>query len=73
MYMSKQQPPTHQEYCDWIIQSLRTVNPHTSEEGRIGYVYASGFLAAYLASLMREDPYMYKRFRMHIERRKARE
>ena len=67
MYMSKQTPPTHQEYCDWIIQSLRAVNPHTSEQGRIGYVYASGFLAAYLASLMQEDPYIYKRFRKHID------
>ena len=66
--MSSKPPPTHKQYTDAIIDSLRSINPHNAEEGRIGYVYASGFLAAYLASLMREDPYVYKRFIKHIER-----
>lgn len=64
--MSQKKPPTHEEYCDAIIAHVRQVNPHTAQEGRIGYVYASGFLAAYLASLMMEDPYVYKRFQRHI-------
>ena len=64
--MSQKKPPTHEEYCDAIIAYVRQVNPHTAQEGRIGYVYASGFLAAYLASLMMEDPYVYKRFQRHI-------
>ena len=66
--MSNRPPPTHKQYTDAIIDSLRGINPHNAEEGRIGYVYASGFLAAYLASLMREDPYVYKRFVRHIDR-----
>ena len=66
--MSQKKPPTHEEYCDAIIAYVRQVNPHTAQEGRIGYVYASGFLAAYLASLMMEDPYVYKRFQRHINR-----
>ena len=70
--MSKK-PPTHKEYTDLIIDSLRAINPHTSEQGRIGYVYASGYLASYLASLMKEDPYIYLRFRKHIERQERRD
>ena len=69
MSMSQKKPPTHEEYCNAIIAHLREVNPHTATEGRIGYVYASGFLASYMASLMMEDPYIYKRFQRHINNR----
>lgn len=65
--MSKELPPTHKVYTDLIIRSVQEINPHTNKEGRVGYVYAGGFLASYLASLMLEDPYIYKRFRRHIE------
>ena len=57
----------HKQYTDAVIASLRSINPHNAEEGRVGYVYASGFLASYLASLMVEDPYIYKRFKRHID------
>lgn len=65
--MSQKKPPTHKDYTDAVIENVRGINPHTATEGRIGYVYASGFLAAYLASLMMEDPYIYKRFQRHID------
>lgn len=58
------------EYCDAVIAHLRSINPHNAQEGRVGYVYASGFLAAYLASLMVEDPFVYKRFKRHIDQLK---
>jgi len=65
--MSKNKPPTAREYTDAIIELIRRINPHDSAEGRIGYVYASGFLASYMASLAKEDPYIYKRFERHCE------
>jgi hypothetical protein len=62
--MSKQQ---HQEYVRAITQAVQEINPHSSNQGRIGYVYASGFLASYLASLMTEDPWAYKKFIKHCD------
>jgi len=59
--------PEHKQYCDAIIASIHAINPHDSQEGRVAYVYASGFLASYLASLMVEDPWAYKKFIAHIE------
>jgi hypothetical protein len=60
MYMSKQQPPTHNEYANWIVTVI--------QKQRNDPLYSTGFLAGYLASLMLEDPYVYKRFKNHIER-----
>ena len=56
----------HKEYTTYIIESVRTVNPHSSEEGRIGYVWSSGFLASYLANILAEDPIALKQFERHI-------
>ena len=60
----------HKDYVDYIIRSIQTINPHSSNEGRIGYVYAAGFLASYLASLLEEDPIAFHQFKRHIEQRK---
>lgn len=64
--MRKKPPPHHDEYVRAITQNIQQINPHTNNEGRIGYIYSSGFLASYLASLMVEDPWAYKRFVRHI-------
>ena len=57
--MSKQQSPTHNEYANWIVTVI--------QKQRDDPLYSTGFLAGYLASLMLEDPYVYKRFKHHIE------
>ncbi len=57
----------HENYCNQILRDIAKVNPYTREDGRIAYVYATGFLAGYLASLAEEDPYIYKRFKQHVE------
>jgi len=36
------------------------------------HVYQAGFLAAYLTSLMQEDPWIFKRFQQHTKEVKAR-
>lgn len=56
--MSKKSPPTHKEYVDAILAELRAHNPDP--------VYAAGFLTGYLAQLMMEDPWAYKRFQRHM-------
>ena len=58
MCMSKEQPQSHTEYTKWILANF----------AKDTTVYGLGFLAGYLASLMLEDPYVYKRFKHHIER-----
>lgn len=63
--------PTHQQYTQAVINEVAELNPHYANEGRIGYVYAAGYLASYLASLMQEDPYVYKRFVKHSQKVKA--
>ena len=60
----------NQKYVDYIIQSLREINPYNDNEGRIGYVYASGFLAAVLADLMLNDNKNYYKFKQHIDKLK---
>ncbi len=57
----------HQQLTDQILRDLARVNPYSSTERGEAYVYATGFLASYLASLSDEDPWIYKRFRQHIE------
>jgi hypothetical protein len=57
----------HKEYTDYIINSVRVINPHSAAEGRIAYVYASGFLASYLANILSEDPIALKEFERHIK------
>ena len=55
----------HERDVNQVIASIRLVNPYSQEDGRIAYVYAAGFLASYLASLGREDPWILKRFHQH--------
>ena len=58
-------------YTQAIINAIAEINPHYNTDGRIGYVYAAGFLASYLASLMERDPYVYKEFIRHLGKVKA--
>lgn len=59
----------HRELAAWILDQVAVTNPYNRfHENKLGefYIYQSGYLAAYLASLMREDPYVYKRFKEHV-------
>ena len=62
--MSNQQ----KRYANQILADLSRVNPYTKRDGMIAYLYAAGFLAGYLASLAEEDPFIYKRFKNHIDK-----
>jgi len=63
------QTPEQKQFTEAILAELKAANPYTQSDGRTGYIWAAGFLAAYLASLATEDPYIYKRFRAHIRER----
>lgn len=54
-------------YTQAISQAIARVNPYNSRDNNLGYIWASGFLAAYLASLAAEDPFVYKRLIKHLE------
>ena len=60
----------NQRYVDLITSSVQDINPYSTSEGRIGYVYASGFLAAVLADLMLDDSTNYYKFKAHIDKLK---
>lgn len=56
--------------ADWIIESVAEVNPYnrTGANAKSEYlIYNMGYLAAYLASMMEEDPFIAKRFKRHVE------
>ena len=56
--------------AQWVLDQVASVNPYNRQNantGRESAIYQSGFLAGYLASLMKEDPYIMKRFIRHIE------
>ena len=59
-----------QRMAEQILREVASVNPYNNQgtNARSEYnIYQGGFLAGYLASLMEEDPFVYKRFTRHIE------
>lgn len=55
--------------ADWILDEIGTVNPYNRAGENLKseyFIYLSGYLAAYLGSLMQEDPYIRKRFEAHV-------
>jgi hypothetical protein len=60
------QKTQQEQYADWIMQQIRLINPNLDANDRRGYIYSTGFLAGYVASLMQEDPWLARRFRKHI-------
>jgi hypothetical protein len=65
--------PNHTKYTKLIIDSVRSINPHVSSEGRIAYVYASGFLASYLAEILKDDPIRLREFNRLIARQQEKQ
>jgi hypothetical protein len=61
----------HNDLAYAILATIREINPYKSDEQELGYLYAAGFLASYLASLAEEDPYILKRYQQHIKKLKA--
>jgi hypothetical protein len=60
-----------QRYAQWVLDQVASVNPYNRQQANSKeqfYIYQSGFLAAYLMSLMREDPYIQRRFSDHIKK-----
>jgi hypothetical protein len=58
----------------WILEQVGSVNPYNKQaaNSKDQYnIYQGGFVAAYLASLMVEDPWMRKRFEQHVKAKKA--
>lgn len=57
----------HKQLTNWILAQVRTINPYTnSKEYQKGNIYAYGFLASYLANILKENPQELKRFKHHI-------
>lgn len=50
-----------------VLTDLARVNPYP--QSKEAYVYAVGFLAGYIAQLAEEDPFIYKKFRHHVNKR----
>jgi hypothetical protein len=70
MYMASKQ---QREFAEWLLEQVGSVNPYGRGQAnkKMEYnIYQSGFLAAYLASLFKEDPWALKRFQQHIENQK---
>ena len=63
-----------EQMANWVLDQVGSVNPY-SRQGTNSkseyYIYESGFVAAYLASLMIDDPWELKRFERHIKAKKG--
>jgi hypothetical protein len=62
------------DMAHWVLDQVGQVNPYNrqGENSKNHYhIYDSGFLAAYLASLMQNDPWERKRFEQHIKAKKG--
>ena len=61
-------------YTQNILDRVAEINPYNRQgENSKGqyYIYNMGFLASYLAALMEQDPFIYKRFVQHCEHTKT--
>ena len=61
----------HKQWAEWVFDQVANVNPYNRQGLNIKnefYLYQAGFLAAYLASLMREDPWIQRRFARHLNK-----
>jgi hypothetical protein len=62
-----------QRYAQWVLDQVASVNPYNRQQANSREqfeIYQSGYLAAYLSSLMREDPFIQRRFSNHIHKNK---
>jgi hypothetical protein len=69
--LSKQQ---QHSYAQWVLDQVAQINPYNRQQTNRKdefYIYQAGFLASYLCSLMREDPYIQKRFSRHLDKIKS--
>jgi hypothetical protein len=66
-YMRAQKPNDQAKDILTLVGMINPYNRQGENDNTLYNLYTAGFLAAYLASLMREDPYIYKRFHKHIE------
>ncbi len=58
------------EYAEWILAEVGKINPYNKSAANSTneyYIYTSGYLAAYLGSLLAEDIIMRKQFERHIQ------
>jgi hypothetical protein len=63
-----------QRYAQWLLDQVAQVNPYNRQQANSKeefYIYQSGFLASYLVSLMREDPFIQRRFIRHLDTLKS--
>ena len=63
-----------EQMADWVLDQVSSVNPYNRQgaNAKSEYqIYQGGFVAAYLASLMMEDPWVRKRFEQHIKSQKT--
>ncbi len=61
------------QMAEHILTEVASVNPYNKAAANAKQeynIYQGGFLAGYLASLMEEDPFIYRRFMKHIEQRR---
>ena len=62
------------EYAEWILAQVGSVNPYNKQAANKTheyYIYTSGYLAAYLGSLLAEDVMMRAQFERHIKAAKG--
>ena len=62
------------DMANWVLEQVGSVNPYNRQaaNSKDQYnIYQGGFVAAYLASLMLEDPWMRKRFEQHVKSKKT--
>ena len=55
------------DYAQQILTDIAKINPYKSNDKNMAFIWATGYLAGFIASLAEEDPFVYKRFSKHIE------
>lgn len=64
----------HRRRTNHILETVGQVNPYNRSGQNLKnefYIYNMGFLAAYLASLSEEDPFILRRFVKHVEEQRV--
>ena len=46
---------TSKDIADWILREIATINPYTSEQKTLAFIWATGFLARCCAEMIWRD------------------
>lgn len=59
--------PEHKQWTNWILKEVRAVTGTYNDNPSLQRLYHAGFLASYLANILKNDIILRRQFERHIK------